>query len=44
MYHWPVQINRLNNGDTIFYRAAPDTTSRPIISYNDLDQPDTDMF
>ena len=31
-------------GDTVFYRAAPDSTSRPIISYNDLEQLDTDMF
>ena len=33
-----------DRGDTVFYRAAPDSTSRPIVSYNDLDQLDMDMF
>ncbi|XP_017793039.1 PREDICTED: serrate RNA effector molecule homolog [Habropoda laboriosa] len=35
---------RSNRGGFNRGRAAPDSTSRPIVSYNDLDQLDMDMF
>ncbi|XP_018043808.1 PREDICTED: serrate RNA effector molecule homolog isoform X1 [Atta colombica] len=35
---------RSNRGGFNRGRPAPDSTSRPIISYNDLDQPDMDLF